>query len=88
MGISGPEFIQISIVRLLRPCLKPGSWKARHGQCVYYTDKVITFLSSAYPYLPFDINIALVQTRYHRDIWPRIVPNFHCWQYTTLFEEE
>ena len=88
MGISRPEFIQISIVRLLRPCLKPGSWKARNGQCVYYTDKVITFLSSPYPYLPFDINIALVQTRYHGYILPHIVQNFHYRQYTAQFQAE
>ena len=88
MGIYGPEFIQISIVRLLRPCLKPGSWKDRNGHCVYCTDKVITFLSSPYPYLPFDINIALVQTQYHGYILPRIDPNFYCRQYMAPFEAE
>ena len=86
MGISGPELSKISIVSPIRPCLKPSSWKARNGHCVYCTDKAITFLSSPYLYLPFDIHIALVQTRYHGDILPHIVPNIHCWPYTALFE--
>ena len=86
MGISGPVLSQISILGSIRPCLKPSSWKARNGLCVYCTDKAITLLSSSYPYLPFDINIALVQTLYHGDIWPGIVPNFHCWPYTAPFE--
>ena len=88
MGISGPKLSQISIVGPIRPCLKPVRWKACNGLCVYCTVKVITFLSSPYPLLPFDINMTLVQTRYHGDIWPRIVPNFHCRPYTALFEAE
>ena len=88
MEISCPELSQISIVGPLRPCLNPGSWKVRNGLCVYCTDKVITFLTSPYPYLSFDINIALVQTRYHGDIWPRIFPNFHCRPNTALCKAE
>ena len=63
--------------RHIRRCMNPGSFRACSGQCVYCTDKALTFLGSAYPLLPFDINIDLVQTRYHCDLHPRIFPNFH-----------
>ena len=41
-----PEFSQISIVGLIRRCMKPGSLQARNGQWVYCTDKANTILGS------------------------------------------
>ena len=62
--------------------MKPGPLPGRNAQVVYCTEKAIEFFGSAYPQLPFGINIALVQRRYHcfREI--RILPNFHSLPYT------
>ena len=56
----------------------PGS----NAQCVYCTEKAIAFLGSPYPQLPFGINIALVQKRYHCFRQLRNFPNFHSRHYT------
>ena len=66
--------------------MKPGDLQARKAFCVYCTDKAIAFLGSPYTLLPFDINIPLVQARYHCDRQPRIFPNFHCRPYTAVHE--
>ena len=86
MVIDSLELSQISIGRPMRQCMNPGSLSTRIAQCVSCTDKAITFLSSAYPQLPFDINIALVQTRYRGDWQPRTFPNFHCRPYMAVYE--
>ena len=52
------------------------NFEARKAQCVYCTDEAITFLGSAEQQLPFDINFALVQTRYRVDRQPRNFPKF------------
>ena len=62
--------------------MKPGYLPDRNTQCVYCTAKAIAFLGSPFPLLPFDINIALVQRRYHCFPLLRIFPNFHSRPYT------
>ena len=84
--IDSLELSQISIVGPIRRCMKPGSLPAHIAQCVYCTEWAITFLGSPYPQLLFDINIALVQTRYHGDPLRRSLPNFHCRPYTACMK--
>ena len=59
-----------------------GYFLDRNAPCVYCTEKAVAFLDSPYPQLPFDINIALVQRRYHCLRQVRIIPNFHSRTYT------
>ena len=56
-------------------CMKQGYSMGGNAQCVYCTEKVIAFLGSPYPLLPFDVNVALVQRRYHCFRQLRIFPN-------------
>ena len=46
-------------------CMKLGYLPGGNAQCVCCTETAIAFFGSPYPQLPFDINIALVQRRYH-----------------------
>ena len=66
--------------------MNPGNLQVRKAQCVYCTDEAITLLGSAQPQLPFEINIALVQTRYRWDRQARTLPNFHCRPHTAVYE--
>ena len=84
--IDSVEVSLISIVGPIRRCMNPGNLPARKAQCVYCTDEAITFLGSAERQLPFDINIALVQTRYRVVRQPRTFPNFHCRPYAAVYE--
>ena len=59
-----PENPQISTVGHLRRCTKAESLPARSAKRAFCTERRTTFLGSAFPQLPFDIKIALVQTRY------------------------
>ena len=83
--IDSLEVSQILIVGHIRQCISGGNLTARSSQYVYYTDKAITFLLSAYPQLPFHMNIALVQTRYRCDRLPQSFPNFHFRPYTAVY---
>ena len=65
MAKSNPEFPQICTVGHIRRCMKPGCLQARTAKWAFCTETRITFLGSTFPQLPFDIKIALVQTRYH-----------------------
>ena len=49
MVIETLEVSQIAIVGPVRRRMNPGTFPANKTQCVYYTDKVITFLGSPYP---------------------------------------
>ena len=62
-----PEFTQISILGAMQRCMKSGDLQARAGLYIVCTETRFTFLGSSTPYLPFDMNIALVQTWYHGD---------------------
>ena len=63
-------------------CMKPGYFLNRNTQCIYCTEKAVAFLDSPYPQIPFDINISLVQRRYHCFQQLRSLPNFHSQPYT------
>ena len=64
MAKGNPENPQISTVGHIRRCMKPGCLQARCEKWAFCTETRITFLGSAFPQLPFDIKIALVQARY------------------------
>ena len=64
-GKKRPKFPQISIIGLVRRCMKPVSLQPHTGKCAFCTDTRITFLGSPFPQLPFDIIITLVQPWCH-----------------------
>ena len=66
--------------------MNPENLQARKVQCAYCTVEAITFLGSAERQLPFDIIIALVQTRYCGDRQRRTFRNFHCRPHTAVYE--
>ena len=66
------EFPQISIFGPVRRCMKSGTLQPRTGKCAFCTDIRITILGSPFSQLPFDMIIALVQTRYRAKKKPRI----------------
>ena len=68
--------------RLYTRCTKPGCLLGGCAQCVYRTKRSIAFLDFPYPQLPFDKNIAFMQSRYHCFRQLRILPNFHSRPYT------
>ena len=72
-----PEFPQISIFSPVRRCMKPGSLQPGTWKCAFCTDTGITFLGSPFPQLPFDMIIALEQTRYPGKRKTRISLNFN-----------
>ena len=53
------------IVCSLRRGVNSGSLQPRNRKYAFCTETRIVFLGSTFPYLPFDVNIALVQTWYH-----------------------
>ena len=59
---------------------------SRNGRCDYCTNPIITILGSTPPQLPFNINIALVQSRYLGGRKPWNTANFHCRHYTATNE--
>ena len=65
MAKGRPENLQLSVLGTIALHVGRGSLQARTGKSGFCTIKRNTFLDSPYPWLPFDINIALVQTRYH-----------------------
>ena len=67
MGIGKAEVSQISIRYPILPPMKRGSLLPRSGKYGICTDYENTYLDFPYPYLPVDVTIALVQTRYHGD---------------------
>ena len=58
--------------------MNAGNLKQRRGLYPFCTDTRIIFLDTASLKLPFDVNISLVQTRYHGDRKPRNFGNLHC----------
>ena len=68
-------------------CIKPGYFPSRYAHCVYCTEKALTFLGSPYPQLPFDINIAQEQRRFHCFRQLRIFPNLNSPPYTRLMKQ-
>ena len=70
MAIGSPKFPQICTVGITRRCMEPGFLQVRTANWAFCTETRITFLGTAYPQLPFDINIVLVPSGYHGDSWP------------------
>ena len=60
-----PGFPQISVLGTILTYMRRGIFPSHTGKCGFYTEYKIAFLNSPFLELPFDINIALVQTRYH-----------------------
>ena len=66
--------------------LNAGSLKPRKPLYLYGTKSRIIFLGSPCLKLPFDVIIALVQTRYHVDRKPRTFGILHCRHYVAIHE--
>ena len=77
MPIGSPEISEVFIVNPLWRYLNAGNLKPRRGLYSFCTNRRIIFLVSASLKLPFEVNIALVQTRYHGDRKPRNFGNLH-----------
>ena len=63
-GTCCPEFAQISIHGALHNCSRRDSLQTRQRWCAFCTDPKFTFSVSPSPSLPFQSNLALVQTLY------------------------
>ena len=86
MSIGSPELSEFCIVGNIRRYLNAGSLKPRKPLYPYCTKSSNIFLGSPYLKLPFDMIIALVQTRYHSDRKPRTFGIFHCLHYMAILE--
>ena len=76
MAIGSPEVSEICVVGPIWRHTNAGNLKPRRGLYPICTNPTIMFLVSASLKLPFDINIVLVQTRYHGDRKLRSLGNF------------
>ena len=81
MATSSPKIPKIFIAGAIRRY-------TRTGRCGFCTDLEIAFLGSLHLQLPFNINFALVQTRYHGKKQPQNSENFHCWRDTALMTRD
>ena len=81
-----PLYTQISITGPIRRCMKLVTLPIRNGLWAFCTKEAFAFSGSPSLQLPFDINIASVQTRYHADRQPRMYANFHYRPYTAMHE--
>ena len=86
MEIGPSQFMQLSVLGPILPPSRRDILTARTGKWDYCTDKLNTFLVSPYPQLPFDINISLVQARYHGDWSVTIYATFRTGPYTAYLE--
>ena len=86
MSIGIPELSELCIVGTMWRYLNAGSLKPRKPLYPYCTKSRIIFLGSPSPKLPFDMIIALVQTRYHVDRNPRTFGILHCGHYVAILE--
>ena len=78
MAIGSPEISEDCIVGPIWQYMNASNLKQRRSLYSFCTDPRIIFLGSASLKLPFDVNIALMQTRHHVDRKPRILGNLHC----------
>ena len=81
MAIGSPDLYEFYIVGTMWRYLNAGSLKPRKPLYPYCTKSSIIFLGSPSPKLPFDMIIALVQTRYHGD---KEAPNFRNFAMSAL----
>ena len=80
------EISEVCIVGPIWRYMNAGNLKPRRGMYPFCTNPRIIFLGSASLKLPFDVNIALVQTRYHGERKPRNFGNLHCRPYMAIHE--
>ena len=70
----GPsQIMQLSVLVPIPSPSRRGTFTARIGKYDFCTDLLNTYLLSPYPYVPFGINIFLVEARHHGD---RSVTNY------------
>ena len=81
-----PEISEICIVGLLWRYLNADSLQPHEALYPFWRKSRIIFLGSTSLKLPFDTNLALVQTRYHGDRMPRNFGNFHCRPFMAILE--
>ena len=86
MGIGSPEISEFCIVGPIWRSLKADSLKPRKTLYPYCTKSRFIFLGFPSLKLPFDMIIALVQTRYHGDRKPRTFGILHCRHYKAILE--
>ena len=86
IAIGSPEISEICIVGPILRYMNAGNLNPRRGLYPFCTNPTIIFLFSASLKLPIDINIVLVQTRYHGDRMPRSFGNLHCRPYLAIHE--
>ena len=77
MAIRSPEVSEICILGPIWRHMNAGNLKLRRCSYTFCTTPKIIFLDSASLKLPFDINVVLVQIRYHGDRKPRNFGNLH-----------
>ena len=86
MPIGSPEISEIFIVSPILRSMNAGNLKLRRGLYSFCTNPRIIFLVSASLKLPFEVNIALMQTRYHGERKPRNFGNLHCRPFMAIHE--
>ena len=86
MAIGSPEESEICIVGPIWRYMNAGNLKPRRSLYRFYTNPRKIVLGSASLKLPFDINIASVQTRYHDDRKPRNFGNLHHRSNMAIYE--
>ena len=83
MPIGPPNLHNFPFSTLYQPPVSRDSFPSHTGKWGFCTDWWNTFLGSPYPQLYFDMDIALVQTRYHGDRSTPIYATFRSRPYTT-----
>ena len=86
MAIGSPDLYEFCIVGTMWRYLNAGSLKPRKPLYPHCTKSSIIFLGSPSLKLPFDMIIALVQTRYLGDRKPRTFGILHCRHYVAILE--
>ena len=86
MAIGSPEILEIYIFGTIWRCMNEGNLKPRRDLNPFCTNPRIIFLGSESLKLPFNVNIALVQTRHHGERKPRNFGNLHCRPYMAIHE--
>ena len=84
MAIVSPEISIVSIVGPVRRNKKAGTLQVYRGLYRLCTKSRIIFLGSPSLKLPFNINIALVQTWHRGDRMPGNLDNFNCRPYSAI----
>ena len=86
MSTGIPELLELCIVGTMWRYMNAGSLKPRKPLYPYCTKSRIIFMDSPTPKLPFDMIIALVQTRYRVGRKTRTFGILHCRHYMAIFE--